>query len=430
MKELEFIHIVDMNYPWYPAPDDRESIGIDMPNSMYNPDLGHRVFERVTKNAVLAEELGFDATLIFEQHNNPVALFGNAIQGATWLAAKTKRIKIAAVGPIVNAYQSPVRLAEEIALADNLSEGRIIVGLPMGIGMQWHAVGTMNPAHARARQLEAVELLYKIWTEEGPFSWEGDFFHIPYVNIWPTNRQRNPHPEVFIPAAGSRESLDMAARFRFNYQAINVPMPVLLRNIALFHELCEGYGYIPEPRQIVAVTNVHTAETDAQAREELEKHMLFTQQRFFRFPFQESFPPGHVSLNSLRGMMAGGYRSSDPSKATWDELIADGSLIAGSPETVRGKLDELTDKLGAGRVIINTGFTMPEWLQTKAMTLLAEEVMPHFRRDGKATWQREEPLNAQTASEFVARGIEPAGIPVIDTANGRVDLYDKPGEHI
>ncbi|HWI21942.1 MAG TPA: LLM class flavin-dependent oxidoreductase [Baekduia sp.] len=429
MKELEFIYSVDMTYPWFPPADDRESIGIDMSNGMYNPDLGKRTLDRVVGNTVFAEQLGYDGVLIFEQHNHPLALFGNAIQGATWLAAKTDKIMVAGVGPIINAYKTPVRLAEEIALLDNFSNGRLIVGLPMGIGAQYHSLGVMNPAHARAIQREAVELLYRIWTEDGPFAWEGEYFHIPYVNVWPKTL-RKPHPEVFIPAAGSRESLDMAAKFRFTYQAIAVPMPVLLRNIDTFRELCEGYGYTPEPRQITAVLSVHTAETDDLARAEIEKHTLWEKQTFFRFPFEESFPPGHVSMGSLRGMMAGGYRSSPPWKLTWDELIAGDSLVAGSPETVRQRLTEITDKMGSGRVIIADSFTQPDWLQRKSMALFAEEVMPHFRTDGKAVWQREESLLAETSAESAARSPQPAGRPVVDMPEGRVDLYTQPGEHL
>jgi alkanesulfonate monooxygenase SsuD/methylene tetrahydromethanopterin reductase-like flavin-dependent oxidoreductase (luciferase family) len=426
MQELEFYSIIDTTYPWFAPADGRESMGIDMSNAMYDRDLGQRVLDRVLSNARIAEQLGYDGVLIFEQHNHPLALFGNAMTGAAWLAGATSAIRIAGVGPILNAYLSPVRLAEEIALTDIVAGGRLIVGLPMGIGAQYHSMGVTNPAHARARYREAVALLHKIWTDDGPFAWEGDHFHVPYVNVWPKPRQ-DPHPEIFIPAAGSRESLELAAKYRFTYQAILVPRPVLLRNCETFRALCEENGYEANPRQIAAVLSIHVAETDRQAEIEIERHILWEYQNILRYPFHESFPPGHVSMTSLRGMMAGGYRSSDPSKLTYRELIDSGALIAGSPETVRERLAEITGAMGAGRVIVAGGFTLPAWLQHKAMTMFAEQVIPHFRSpDGLAVWQREPRAGYQTATEFVGRKPRYAGMPVVLTPDGeRLPLYDR-----
>ncbi|HTX07386.1 MAG TPA: LLM class flavin-dependent oxidoreductase [Solirubrobacteraceae bacterium] len=425
MEELEFYAIIDRAYPWFPPAHDRDSIGIDLSNSAYDPDLGQEVLEQVVEGAQLAERLGYDGTLIFEQHNTPLALFGNALTGAAWLAAATENIQIGAVGPMINAYLSPVRLAEEIALVDALSGGRLTVGFPLGIGAQYHSMGIMHPVHARARFHEAVALLHRIWTEDGPFAWEGDFFHIPYVNVWPKPRQQ-PHPPVFIPAAGSRETIELAAKYRFTYQAILTPLPVLLRNCQLFRDLCEENGYESDRRQIAAVLGVHTAESDQQAREEIERHALWSAQNIVRFQFHESFPPGHVSQSSLRAMMSGGYRSSDPSQVTWEDMVAGRTgLIAGSPETVRQRLADITGEMGAGRAIVAPEFTIPMWLQRKSMTIFAEEVMPAFRpRGAKAVWQREPRPAYQTAAERVGREPRRAGRPVVSVpGQGRVDLY-------
>jgi alkanesulfonate monooxygenase SsuD/methylene tetrahydromethanopterin reductase-like flavin-dependent oxidoreductase (luciferase family) len=130
----------------------------------YQQDYGRLTVLELAENARWTEQLGFDGALIFEQHSHPIGLIGNATVGAAWLATATAGIRICAVGPILNSYATPIRLAEEIALVDNLSNGRLTVGLPMGIGAQYHAVGVMNPAQARARHREANELLVKALT--------------------------------------------------------------------------------------------------------------------------------------------------------------------------------------------------------------------------------------------------------------------------
>ncbi|HWH26699.1 MAG TPA: LLM class flavin-dependent oxidoreductase [Pseudolysinimonas sp.] len=422
MPELEFYSIVDRSYRWFTPAQNRESIGIDLPNSEYDPDLGQQVLEEVAQGAQRAERLGFDGLLIFEQHNTPLALFPNALTGAAWLSAKTTGIKIVAGGPILNAYSSPVRLAEEIALVDTVSNGRLTVALPLGIGAQYHGYGAMNPVHARAKFREGVELLHKIWAEDGPFAWEGEHYHHPYVNVWPRQRQ-DPHPEVFITAAGSRETIELAAKYDATYQAILTPMPILTKNTQLFRDLREEYGHKPDRKKIAAVISIHTAETDEIARAEVEKHALWGLQNVLRFPFNQSFPPGHVSQASLRGMMSGGYRSSDPSLATWEQITEGYSYIAGSPETVIRKLTELTDAIGAGRVICSSDFTLPMWLQEKAQTIFANDVIPAFRApDGLAVWQREKPVGYTTATERAGRKPHYAGTPTVGVNGEYVPL--------
>jgi alkanesulfonate monooxygenase SsuD/methylene tetrahydromethanopterin reductase-like flavin-dependent oxidoreductase (luciferase family) len=426
MHDLEFYTIVDSTYPWFPPDDDRESISIDMTNGFYDADLGQHVYERVERTAQLAERLGYDGTLVFEQHGHPLALFNNALTGAAWIAAKTEGIRVVAAGPIANAYLTPVRMAEEIAMVDTLSGGRLTVGLPMGIGPQYHALGIPNPSHARERYYEAVELLYKIWTQEGPFAWEGEWFHIPYVNVWPRQRQV-PHPDVFIPSGGSRETLEMAAKYRFTYQAHLVPMPQLLRNCNQFRELCNDNGYESDPRQITAVMGVYVAESDAEARRDFERHELWANQHVLRYPFHESFPPGYMSLPSLKGMLSQGYHVGNADQLDWDTMVKAGMVIAGSPETVRERIAELTGAMGAGRVIVQSSFSAPEWMLQKTMTLFAEEVMPHFRTgDTRAVWQREPATAFKTTTEMVGRHPRVAGVPMVDVpGRGRVELYER-----
>jgi alkanesulfonate monooxygenase SsuD/methylene tetrahydromethanopterin reductase-like flavin-dependent oxidoreductase (luciferase family) len=197
---------------------------------------------------------------------------------------------IAAVGPILNAYLSPVRLTEEVAMVDMQSDGRLIFGLPMGLGAPYQCYGVTNPARARARSLEARELLIRSMTEPGPFTFEGDFSDVPYVNLWPRPIQE-PHPSIWIPAAGSRETLQMCARNRYTYQPVLTPRPVLLRNCDLFRQLCEEEGYTADPRQIASVFLVHTAETDAQASARSSAHGPWMMQNFFQSTFQTRSRP-------------------------------------------------------------------------------------------------------------------------------------------
>ncbi|HTX07355.1 MAG TPA: LLM class flavin-dependent oxidoreductase [Solirubrobacteraceae bacterium] len=416
-RQLEFYLFHNGAYRWAPHKDligewSRSNF-VSLPTSFYKPEYALRAMDEWLETNILAEKLGYDGVVVGEQHNGPIGLSGNPMVITSWLAANTERLLIAAVGPLLNAYLSPLRLAEEIAIVDILSRGRLILGLPMGIGGQYHSVGVMDPTHARTRFREAHDLMFKAMTEPGPFEWQGDYFHVPYVNLWPRPLQQ-PHPPVWIPAAGSRETLQLCARRRYTYQSVLTPRSTLSRNCVLFRELCAEEGYETAPEQIAYVVIVHVAETDRQARLEAEPHVMWLYQNFFRSTFQDSFPPGHVSIASLRGMAAGGgYRSRDISEMTWEELWDEGWIVAGSPSTVVERLEELTDEFGAGRIVMIPDMgSAPSWMVKKNLTLCAEEVLPRFRAPGAGpVWAREDRRAPTTWAQWAAAGGEPKATP-------------------
>ncbi|HWI22031.1 MAG TPA: LLM class flavin-dependent oxidoreductase [Baekduia sp.] len=409
MSELEFYPFHNGAYKHVPhksvISEHSRTNFVSLPTTFYDKALAQRSFDDFLEILIGCERLGYDGVLHSEQHNGPIGLSAQAMLAAAYLAANTERMLIAAVGPILNAYLSPVRLAEEIAMVDMLSNGRLILGLPMGLGAQYHSYGVTDPTAARDRFREGHELLIRSMTEEGPFAFQGEWFNVPYVNLWPRPVQ-DPHPPIWVPAAGSRETLELCAKHHYTYQAVLTPRKVLLRNCELFRELCAEEGYEPPPQQIAAVFFVHVAETDEQARREAEPHFAWLMQNFFRSTFQDSFAPGHVSEGSLRGMAAGGgYRSRDISEMSWDDLIAEDWLIAGSPDTVGERLEKLTSEMGAGRVIVYMdGASTPRWMIEKTLAIFAEEVMPHFRPPGgKPVWARgEDSRPFMTASECAA----------------------------
>lgn len=422
MSEVEFFALCDVAYPWVPPAAPKT---IDIPGELYDREAGRRAIAEIGDTARLVERLGFDGGLVTEQHGGSVGLVSNAMVAATWMAASTTALKIAAVGPLLNGYMTPIRLAEEIALVDNLSGGRLIVGLPMGIGSQYHAYGVTDPSVARGRYREAHDLLLDALRRPGPFAWEGDHFDVPYVNVWPKPIQE-PCPEVWIPAAGSRESLGLAAERGHTYMQVLVPRGQQRRNSALFRELCQQSGYEPSANQIAWVGSVYVAETDEQARLEFEAVQSWIYQTL-HLSFQDSFPPGHVSTGSLRGLLThGGYRVGDeePAAMTWEKAIEERWLIAGSPATVTARLEEVVTELGAGRVVLDAA-CMPMWMKEKSLTLMAEHVLPAFRPDGgHPAWRRTAASGARrTVSEHAAASTVTSRPRLVDLgARGRLDV--------
>lgn len=401
MSKLEF-HLFNYGaYPYVPYSYDRpKTLYIDLPNKHWDSVLGKSALDTYFDTLAFGEKLGFDGILTTTQMGGPVGMTPSANLAAAYLIAKTSRVKVGTIGPILNTYTSPIRAAEDLALLDVMSGGRLIIGLPMGHGMNYHAAGVMNPTHARDRYWESHDLMVKAFTDDGPFEWQGKYFHVPYANLWPKPIQK-PYPDVWIPAAGSAVTLDRAARHKYTYQALFSPRKVLKKNVNTFRDLARKYGYEAGPDQVALVIFIHVAETDAQARLEAEPHLQWLFQNINRSKHHDAFPPGHFSVESIRAAMTGGgYRDRDIGKMTFDQLTTEGWAIIGSPKTVRDQLESITDELGAGKLIHVADLgAMPNWLIRKSLTLMAEEVIPHFRdSDGLPIWAKSEPvasLNSQ-----------------------------------
>ena len=422
MTERLFHVMLNGGYPKVPYAGDRGSNFIDLPNTHYDRAEGQRILERQLKMFIDLEEFGFDGGLISEQHNGPIGLVSNPMQAGAYVAARTKYIKIGAVGPVMNDYLTPLRLAEEIAALDNLSRGRLVLGLPMGHGMQYHSIGMMNPATARERYREGHDLLMKALTSDGPFEWFGKHYQIPYVNLWPKPLQ-DPHPEIVIFGGGSLETLDMVAKGRYGYSAVGINAQSAIKALHdRLRDLTVAEGYQLDPKQIWASVRVHVAETDKQARQEMEAHELWSQQNFYLSPWQDNFPPAYLSAKSMAGVLGGGYRSKATSGQAYEGVIKNRNLIVGSTETVIAGLEELFADQDPGQILLDMLFdSKPEWLSYKSLQLFAEQVLPKLRPGGVPPAQHQKLPGFESLAEYGAKLGPDAPPPTIEMDGVRIN---------
>jgi alkanesulfonate monooxygenase SsuD/methylene tetrahydromethanopterin reductase-like flavin-dependent oxidoreductase (luciferase family) len=404
MRNLEFYAINFMPYPYIPPGEEFESSWVVLPNEHYDPQAGHRAYRHYLDINVAAEEYGFDGVLTNEHHQTAYGLMPNPNIAASWVAARTSRIRIGVMGNILNTHRNPLRVAEDIAMLDVMSGGRMISGFVLGTGMEYHSYG-INPANARERFWEAHDLILRAWTEPGPFDWEGKHFHVPYANIWPRPLQQ-PHPPVWLPGAASIETIEQAAKRRYTFMQVFSPRAALARAAQHYYEAAEQHGYKADPRQIAATTQIYVAETDEQARREAEPHMMWYFRNGLKTPTYHLTPPGYMSVRSLEHILrSGSHGAVNMWEMSWDQLVAEKWIVVGSPETVIESLGELADELGAGRVVFSCEVgSMPKWMAMKNMEMLAEHVLPEFRAaDGKPVWAREERAAPHTVTEAVAQ---------------------------
>ena len=144
-----------------------------------------------------ASEMGFDGSVCNEHHNNVLSMQESVNISAAVISQRIKGT-IALIGNPLPIHDNPVRVAEEIAMLDLISGGRIISGFVRGTGIEQLSTNA-NPAYNRERFEEAFALIKKTWTVPGPFRWEGKHYHLRVVNPWQLPLQK-PHPPIW--AAG------------------------------------------------------------------------------------------------------------------------------------------------------------------------------------------------------------------------------------
>jgi alkanesulfonate monooxygenase SsuD/methylene tetrahydromethanopterin reductase-like flavin-dependent oxidoreductase (luciferase family) len=366
-----------MPYPGLP-PDYDGPAWVTCPNEFFDPKLGGALYNRYIDELVYAEELGFDGVCVNEHHQNAYGIMPSPNLIASVLARLTSRVRIAVVGNALPLYDPPTRVAEEFAMIDCISGGRLIAGMVVGGGPEYYSF-SLNPAHARERFAEAHDLILRVWTEPGPFEFTGKHYKLRYVNSWPRPIQQ-PHPEIWIPGVGSLETLEFVAKHRYAYMGIPYfHINVFERMFTMMREACQKEGYEADPLQLGWLVPIFVAETDAEARRRYEEHFWYFVRRLL--PGINISPPGYTSVRSVENIMKNTGTFALNLK-TWDEVVEGQYAIVGSPETVTELLAANVERLGVGNMLglFQLG-TLPAADTKRNLELFATEVMPKLRAE-------------------------------------------------
>jgi alkanesulfonate monooxygenase SsuD/methylene tetrahydromethanopterin reductase-like flavin-dependent oxidoreductase (luciferase family) len=360
---------------------DHGTVWVTLPNSHFDPVKGHRLYNRYLDELEYAEELGFDAIAVNEHHQTAYGLMPSPIVTASALARRTKRAKIAILGSALPLREHPLTVAEEHAMIDVISGGRLISGFVRGIGAEYHTFG-VNPTFSHDRFHEAHDLIVRAWTEPGPFAFQGRHYNVQYANLWPRPYQK-PHPPIWIPSQGSKETIDWAAHpdRRYTYLQTFSPAKVVQRYLKLYRDTCKGFGYDAEDRQLGWAVPVYVAKTDDAARNEAKTHFEAFRNVFVKMPIEMLLPPGYTSRESLKNVMKA--KAEMFGDITIDKAIDLGLFVCGSPATVRSAFENYWKDMRFGNLLVLCQFaTLPAELTRRNMELFAREVMPAVKALG------------------------------------------------
>jgi alkanesulfonate monooxygenase SsuD/methylene tetrahydromethanopterin reductase-like flavin-dependent oxidoreductase (luciferase family) len=332
-------------------------------SSAYDPGAGAEAYRAMIERLHYVEELGFDWVSVSEHHYSPRILTPSPIVSAAFIAAHVKRLTIALLGPIVP-HSNPIRVAEELAMLDTLSQGRLVVGLLRGTANE-ALTYDLNPQEARERTDEGMELILKAWTEPQPFGWQGRHFQYRTVSIWPRPLQQ-PHPPTYA-LGTSRESCEFAARHRLGCGVSYGPFEVMARATRYYREQCARHGWEPSPEQIVYRANMLVAATDEEAYAQLRQ-----QPDQAPFSMRKGVREAVAAVDARN--IAGEARAPMGTGALPTTFI-------GSPDTVVEQVRRCREVVGAGVLDLSLhppGSTELEPLM-RALELFGAKVLPRIR---------------------------------------------------
>jgi alkanesulfonate monooxygenase SsuD/methylene tetrahydromethanopterin reductase-like flavin-dependent oxidoreductase (luciferase family) len=363
--------------PWPQVPVDFSGQrAVTIPNTLVDRERLGTLINQYLDQLVACEEAGLDGIAVNEHHQMPWGLMGSPNLAAAMLAMRTKRVKILVLGPALPLYGSPLRVAEEIALVDQVSGGRVIFGCVIGGPPEYHVAG-IDPSEARGRFNEALDLIIEAWTRPGPFEHYGEYYKLQHVNPWLLPLQR-PHPPVWVPGAGSPETIDMCVQKGFTYSAL----PFFAKefsdqSFAMFRRKFMKVNGRPDPYKVSMLVPVYVAATDEVARQEYEEHFFY----FAGLHGGAFSVPGYSSemgvVRQMSARPAFAWTAKD-----WSDVEENAYAIVGSPQTVIEKLSRRIEETGAGNLMcmFHIG-SLPHEKVLASTQLFASEVLPAIRNN-------------------------------------------------
>lgn len=329
----------------------------------------HETIEQI----VAADALGFDSAWLAELHfNRPFSIMPSPFILATAIAQQTKRIRLGTAVTLLSLHH-PLRVAEDAATADILSQGRLDFGVGRGT-IALHFQGfSVSRDESRERFEEALDIIERAWTQE-TVSFAGKYFHIPETAVAPKPLQK-PYPPFRI-AANSPDTAAFAGERGsaiFVASPIN-PFPKLPEHIEVYRQAFQAADHPDKTPNVAVLFPLYIAESEAAVRQEVETsfmHYFRTVSHQARLG-QRDQSASYAYLKDVRKRME---------SITWDEVDATMALY-GPPEVCTRKIHAAYERCRMDQIIcwFNPGGLVPHRQVLASMRRFAEEVMPAVRK--------------------------------------------------
>jgi len=325
------------------------------------PTEGGAYYQEFLEEVLLGEELGFDSVWLEEHHGVKNHYWASPLVGLAGIATRTERI-VFGTDIIVLPFYHPVRVAEDVAMLDVMSQGRFILGAAIGYKPDEFALYQVPLEKRGARFEEAIQLIKLLWTQE-EVNFTGKYYQVQGLKIEP-RPDSDPHPPLWLGGWG-KLSLRRAATLGDAW----IPGPTanlekLLEAQAIYRENLQAAGIDPALKPTPLTREVVVAETDKKAREMAEAHLLIN--------YRDEYGGGKWK-HPLIG-------AEDSAPVDQFDAISRDRFLVGSPESIIKELQKFVEAFGVNHLICRLYFPgIPHDFIMNELRLLAKEVIPAFK---------------------------------------------------
>jgi len=385
--------------PYTELPDDfREkhpSVWVDIDSRLFDPERAHFMYNDFMDELEYAAEMGLHGICVNEHHSNGYGLMPSPNLIASTLARRTSDAALCVMGNSLALYNPPTRVAEEMAMIDCISGGRLIAGFPVGTPMDTCYAYGQNPATLRDRYYEAHDLVMQAWQRPEPFAFNGRFNQQRYINIWPRPIQK-PHPPIWIPGGGSVETWQWCARMDYVYSYLSYfGYKAGYATMKGFWDEMDRLGKDRNPYRAGFLQFIGVAETEKEALELYKEPAEYFYDRCLRLDPRFAQPPGYTSEATVRARVESMVsRAADqalarkPTAREFKDILDEGYVVVGTPDQVAEKIKEIAANLNVGHLMLLLQFgNMGPELAKYNTKLFAEQVMPQVENLFDDQWE-------------------------------------------
>ena len=381
---MKIFNMVLFSWPHLkPDPDLGKAGSYPLSNEHFDPVKGNNMLDEYLEEVQLCDRLGYDGVCLQEHHGNGAysAFTANTHVTAAALSRITENLKIAIMGTCIPLH-NPVTVAEDLAILDHLTKGRLIWGALRGTPGEYLSYG-INPVESQGRFREAFDLIVKALTTVGTFDYDGQYYRVRDCSIWP--RPLQVPPKIWM-ACSSTETLEFALS-RGAYVVTGIVDNGLAGSLyQRSRDITTAEGFdLPDDWDdwFGGISLIYVDESDSKARLAVRKHLKEYQQALSIFDTSiVTLVPGYRSTAGLQTFLEQ-YRAGqarDVSELSLEEGIEKGIFLFGSPDTVVEQLKRKKEESGINVVMSFMRFgAMPKQKAFSSIELFAEEVLPKIR---------------------------------------------------
>ena len=380
--KMEMFHLM----PYRELPEDfnerYHSVWVDIPSELFDAERAHSFYNHTLDELEYAAQMGYDGVCVNEHHSNAYGFMPSPNIMAGALARRTRDTAIIVLGNSIALYNPPIRVAEEFAMLDCISGGRLVAGFPVGSSADTNFAYGMNPATLRDRYYEAEDLITKAWTNPDVFSYDGKYTQLRYVNIWPRPVQK-PHPPVWVPGGGSIETWGWCIEKEYLYAYLSYSGfkrgKVVMDG---FWKQNDEMGADRNPYKAGFLQLVAVADSEQEAEDKYGPHGEYFYNKMLHVYPGFADAPGYRTLKTVEaGLLQQTTQFGQrPKGLSWKDLLEQGNIVAGTPKQVTEQLEQVIKDLRIGHLMVLNQFgSIPHELTMENIHKTAQEVLPNLR---------------------------------------------------